>query len=45
MVDLAQCFGAAFGWLVGAGALLVPGLEAMHAAGPILGMLGGWASA
>ena len=33
--------GAAFGWLVGAGALLVPGLEAMHAAGPILGMLGG----
>lgn len=33
--------GAAFGWLVGAGALLMPGLEAMHAAGPILGMLGG----
>jgi hypothetical protein len=33
--------GAAFGWLVGAGALLIPGLEAMHAAGPILGMLGG----
>jgi len=33
--------GAAFGWLVGAGSLLVPGLEAMHAAGPILGMLGG----
>jgi len=33
--------GAAFGWLVGAGALLVPGLEAMHAAGPIVGMLGG----
>ena len=33
--------GAALGWLVGAGAVLVPGLEAMHAAGPILGMLGG----
>jgi hypothetical protein len=33
--------GAAFGWLVGAGALFVPGLEAMQAAGPILGMLGG----
>ena len=33
--------GAAFGWLVGAGALLGPGLEAMHAAGPIVGMLGG----
>jgi hypothetical protein len=33
--------GAAFGWLVGAGALLIPGLEAMHAAGPIIGMLGG----
>jgi len=33
--------GAAFGWLVGAGALMVPGLEAMHAAGPILGMMGG----
>lgn len=33
--------GAAFGWLVGAGALLVPGLEVMHAAGPVLGMLGG----
>jgi hypothetical protein len=33
--------GAAFGWLVGAGSVLVPGLEAMHAAGPVLGMLGG----
>lgn len=33
--------GAAFGWLVGAGALLVPGLEAMQAAGPVMGMLGG----
>lgn len=33
--------GAAFGWLVGAGSLFVPGLEAMHTAGPIVGMLGG----
>jgi hypothetical protein len=33
--------GAAFGWLVGAGSVMVPGLEAMHAAGPVLGMLGG----
>lgn len=33
--------GAAFGWLVGAGALLIPGLEAMHAAGPVMGMMGG----
>jgi hypothetical protein len=33
--------GAAFGWLVGAGSVLIPGLEAMHAAGPVLGMLGG----
>jgi len=33
--------GAAFGWLVGAGSLLIPGLEAMHAAGPVIGMLGG----
>ena len=33
--------GAAFGWLVGAGALFVPGLEPMQAAGPIMGMLGG----
>ena len=34
-------FSTALGWMVGAGALLIPGLEAMHAAGPILGMLGG----
>lgn len=33
--------GAAFGWLVGAGSLFVPGLEAMQTAGPIMGMLGG----
>jgi hypothetical protein len=33
--------GAALGWLVGAGALFVPGLEQMAAAGPIVGMLGG----
>jgi len=33
--------GAALGWLVGAGSLLVPGLEAMQAAGPVVGMLGG----
>jgi len=33
--------GAALGWLVGAGSLMIPGLEAMQAAGPIVGMLGG----
>lgn len=33
--------GAALGWLVGAGSLLVPGLEPVAAAGPILGMLSG----
>jgi hypothetical protein len=33
--------GAALGWLVGAGSLFVPGLEAMQAAGPVVGMLGG----
>ena len=33
--------GAAFGWLVGAGSVMVPGLEAMQAAGPVMGMLGG----
>jgi hypothetical protein len=33
--------GAAFGWLVGAGSVMVPGLEAMQAAGPVLAMLGG----
>jgi len=33
--------GAALGWLVGAGSLLVPGLETMAAAGPMMGMLSG----
>src|SRR5215203_4308111 len=33
--------GAALGWLVGAGALLIPGMEPMQAAGPMIGMLGG----
>jgi hypothetical protein len=33
--------GAAIGWLVGAGSVMVPGLEAMAAAGPVMGMLGG----
>ena len=33
--------GAAVGWLIGAGALMIPGLETMHAAGPVMGMLGG----
>jgi len=33
--------GAAVGWLLGAGALMVPGLEHMAAAGPIIGMMGG----
>jgi len=33
--------GSAFGWLVGAGALMVPGLEPMAVAGPVVGMLGG----
>jgi len=33
--------GAALGWLVGAGSVMVPGLEVMHAAGPLMGMLGG----
>src|SRR5690349_19495638 len=33
--------GAAFGWLAGAGALMIPGLEPMHAAGPVVAMLGG----
>ena len=33
--------GAAIGWLAGAGALMVPGLEPLAAAGPIMGMLGG----
>lgn len=33
--------GAALGWLVGAGSLALPGFEAMAAAGPAMGMLGG----
>lgn len=33
--------GAALGWLAGAGAMIVPGLESLAAAGPILGMLSG----
>lgn len=33
--------GAAIGWLAGAGALMVPGLESLTAAGPIMGMLSG----
>jgi len=33
--------GAACGWLAGAGALMVPGMEAFAAAGPVLGMLSG----
>jgi Protein of unknown function (DUF3341) len=33
--------GAAFGWLAGAGTLLIPGLEAMQAAGPVVAMLSG----
>jgi hypothetical protein len=33
--------GAALGWLIGAGSLMIPGLEPMAAAGPVMGMLGG----
>jgi hypothetical protein len=33
--------GAALGWLVGSGLALVPGLEAVVAAGPVMGMLSG----
>ncbi|HYP08373.1 MAG TPA: quinol:electron acceptor oxidoreductase subunit ActD [Bryobacteraceae bacterium] len=33
--------GAALGWLAGAGTLMVPGLEPMQTAGPVLGMLSG----
>jgi len=33
--------GAAMGWLAGAGAVMVPGLEPVAAAGPMMGMLGG----
>lgn len=33
--------GCIFGWLVGAGTLIIPGLESFVAAGPILSLLGG----
>ena len=33
--------GAALGWLAGAGSMMVPGLEPIAAAGPVMGMLGG----
>jgi hypothetical protein len=33
--------GAAVGWLAGAGSFMVPGLEPLATAGPIIGMLGG----
>jgi len=33
--------GAAVGWLAGAGAFLVPGLEPLAAAGPVMGMMAG----
>ncbi|MDZ4797911.1 MAG: quinol:electron acceptor oxidoreductase subunit ActD [Bryobacteraceae bacterium] len=33
--------GAAVGWLAGAGTLLIPGLEPLAAAGPVMGMLAG----
>lgn len=33
--------GAALGWMVGAGALMIPGLEPVTAAGPVIGMLSG----
>jgi len=33
--------GAAIGWLAGAGSLMVPGLEPLAAAGPIMGMMAG----
>ena len=33
--------GAAVGWILGTGALLVPGMEHMAAAGPIIAMMGG----
>lgn len=37
----AGVLGAALGWLAGAGALFVPGMETVAAAGPVMGMLGG----
>jgi hypothetical protein len=33
--------GAAIGWIAGAGSFLVPGLEPLAAAGPVMGMLAG----
>jgi hypothetical protein len=33
--------GAAIGWLAGAGAMMFPGMEAVAAAGPVMGMLAG----
>jgi len=33
--------GAAIGWLAGAGSLMVPGLEPLAAAGPVMGMMAG----
>jgi hypothetical protein len=33
--------GAAAGWLIGAGSFMIPGLEPIAAAGPIMGMLSG----
>jgi len=33
--------GAAIGWLAGAGSFLVPGLESLAAAGPVMGMMAG----
>ena len=34
--------GGALGWLAGIGALAIPGLGPFIAAGPIMGLLGGW---
>jgi uncharacterized protein YbjT (DUF2867 family) len=33
--------GAAAGWIIGAGSFMIPGLEAIAAAGPVMGMLSG----
>lgn len=33
--------GAALGWLIGAGSMMIPGLETIAAAGPMMGMLSG----
>jgi uncharacterized protein YbjT (DUF2867 family) len=37
--------GAACGWLLGSGSVIVPALEPVAAAGPIMGMLAEWDSA